>query len=137
MGIKLENMKTLSKITYLVLPSLDIGKDLNYPFTLELYGVCTGEGWNGTGMMGCFLVGFLWSLLSNAAGEVLITELEKMWVLPGWCCSWWAPKLEGSGGISCFGAQSLMYVLGRTWKGLEKESPYISPWKTAEHVSEF
>lgn len=44
---------------YLVLPCLDIGKDLNHPFALELCGVCSGEGWNGTAMMGRFLVGFL------------------------------------------------------------------------------
>lgn len=42
----------------LVLPGLDFRKDLNYSFTPELCGVCTGKGWNGAGMMGCFLVVF-------------------------------------------------------------------------------
>lgn len=62
----------------MVLLGLDIGKDLNYPLTLELCGVCTGEGWNGTGMMGCFLwVSFDLFFLKQ---QGLTTELEKMWV---------------------------------------------------------
>lgn len=64
--------------------------------------------------------------------DLFFLKQQGKWVLPGWCCSWWAPKLEGSGGISCFGAQSLMCILGRTWKSPGKESPYLSPWKTAE-----